>query len=49
MRLNGAKRLLGQWQRTQSRSTPSPALEALADKMDRVCSDRFGEDWNVPF
>lgn len=24
-------------------------LEALSDQMDRVCSERFGVDWNIPF
>lgn len=42
--------LLSRVNRWRARHAPTAdRLEALAGKMDRVCSDRFGEDWNVPF
>jgi len=38
---------VGRWR--ERHAPTADRLEALADKMDRVCSDRFGPDWNIPF
>lgn len=38
---------VGRWR--ERHAPTADRLEALADKMDRVCSDRFGVDWNIPF
>jgi hypothetical protein len=42
--------LISRIHRWRERHAPTAErLSALADKMDRVCSGRFGPDWNIPF